>query len=179
MLILASQSPRRKELIKKIEPNFIVIPSDFDEELVHLPAHELPAELSRQKALSIFKDHPEDKVLACDTIVVLGDEVLGKPHTKEIAFKMLKELSGKKHTVISGWTLMTKEKTVTRTVETEVYFNELSDELINAYIETGSPMDKAGAYGIQDEVFHLVSHIVGSMDNVIGLPTEDIKEHWF
>lgn len=179
MLILASQSPRRKELIKKIEPNFIVIPSDFDEELVHLPAHELPAELSRQKALSIFKNHPEDKVLACDTIVVLEDEVLGKPHTKEIAFKMLKELSGKKHTVISGWTLMTKEKTVTRTVETEVYFNELSDEIINAYIETGSPMDKAGAYGIQDEKFHLVNHIVGSMDNVIGLPTEDIKEHWF
>lgn len=179
MLILASQSPRRRELIKKIEPNFTVIPSDFDEELVHLPAHELPAELSRQKALSIFKDHQEDKVLACDTIVVLGEKVLGKPHTKEIAFKMLKELSGKKHIVISGWTLMSKEKTVTRTVETEVYFSELSDELINAYIETGSPMDKAGAYGIQDEEFHLVDHIVGSMDNVVGLPTEDIKEHWF
>lgn len=180
MLILASQSPRRRELIKKIEPNFTVIPSDFDEDKVHVEnAYELPGVLSKYKALAIYEKHPEDKVLACDTIVILDGEVLGKPHSKEEAFKMLRDLSGKVHTVVSGWTLMSKEKTVTRTVRTEVYFNELSDELINAYIETGSPMDKAGAYGIQDEKFHLVNHIEGSMDNVIGLPTEDIKEHWF
>ena len=179
MLILASQSPRRRELIKKITTEFEVIPSDFDESKVEADAYELPGVLSKFKAESIFKSHPNDKVLACDTIVILDGKVLGKPHSKEEAFKMLKELSGNRHTVVSGWTLMSKEKTVTRTVRTEVYFNKLSDELINAYIETGSPMDKAGAYGIQDEKFNLVSHIEGSMDNVIGLPTEDLKEHWF
>lgn len=179
MLILASQSPRRRELIKKITTEFEVIPSDFDESKIEADAYELPGVLSKFKAESIFKSHPNDKVLACDTIVILDGKVLGKPHSKEEAFKMLKELSGNRHTVVSGWTLMSKEKTVTRTVRTEVYFNKLSDELINAYIETGSPMDKAGAYGIQDEKFNLVSHIEGSMDNVIGLPTEDLKEHWF
>lgn len=180
MLILASQSPRRRELIKKIEPNFTVIPSDFDESKVDVKnAFELPGVLSKYKALAIFQKHPEDKVLACDTIVILDGKVLGKPHSKEEAFKMLKDLSNKAHVVVSGWTLMSKEKTITRTVKTEVYFNNLTDELINKYIETGSPMDKAGAYGIQDEGFHLVNHIEGSMDNVIGLPTEDIKQNWF
>lgn len=179
MLILASKSPRRRELIKKIVSDFEIIPSDFDESKIHCNPYKLPGELSKHKALSIFKNHPNDKVLACDTIVILDGEVLGKPHTKEKAFEMLKKLSGKKHVVVSGWTLMDKNKTVTRTVETEVYFNELSDELINKYIETGSPMDKAGAYGIQDKKFNLVSHIKGSMDNVIGLPTEDLKKYWF
>ena len=179
MLILASKSPRRRELIKKIEPNFEVIPSDFDESQIKADPYELPGILSKYKAENIFKDHPNDKILACDTVVILDGEVLGKPHTKEIAFEMLRKLSGKKHSVVSGWTLMNKEKTITRCVKTEVYFNTLSDELINKYIETGSPMDKAGAYGIQDEKFNLVSHIEGSMDNVIGLPTEDLKEHWF
>ena len=123
--------------------------------------------------------HPNDKVLACDTIVILDGKVLGKPHSKEEAFKMLKDLSNKAHVVVSGWTLMSKEKTITRTVRTEVYFNNLTDELINKYIETGSPMDKAGAYGIQDKDFNLVNHIEGSFDNVIGLPVEDIKAHCF
>ena len=92
---------------------------------------------------------------------------------------MLSKLSGEKHVVISGYTIISKEKEVTRTVRTYVYFNKLSDELIDRYIASGSPMDKAGAYGIQDEEFHLVDHIEGSMDNVVGLPTEDIKAHWF
>lgn len=179
MLILASKSPRRRELIKKIETEFEVIPSDFDESQIQADAYELPGVLSKCKAESIFKYHPDDKILACDTIVILDGEVLGKPHTKENAFKMLKKLSGKKHTVVSGWTLLNKEKCITRCVRTEVYFNELSDELIEKYIATGSPMDKAGAYGIQDKEFNLISHIEGSLDNVIGLPTEDIKEHWF
>lgn len=179
MLILASQSPRRRELIKKITKDFIVIPSNVDESTIKADPDELPGELSKLKAYDVFKDHPNDKILACDTIVVLDNKVMGKPHTKEKAFEMLKNLSGKKHVVISGYTLLSKEKVITRCVKTYVYFNKLSDELINKYIETGSPMDKAGAYGIQDKEFNLVDHIKGSMDNVIGLPVEDIKENWF
>lgn len=179
MLILASESPRRRELIKKITKDFTVIPSNIDESLLHIAPHDLPAELSKMKAYSVFSKYPNDSVLACDTVVIIDDELLGKPKTKEEAFKMLKKLSGKKHVVISGYTFVSKEKEVTRTVRTYVYFNNLSDDLINRYIESGSPMDKAGAYGIQDEEFDLVSHIEGDFDNVIGLPVEDIRTHVF
>ena len=92
---------------------------------------------------------------------------------------MLRKLSGKKHIVVSGYCYIKGDKEIASKVITEVYFNELSDELINKYIDTGSPMDKAGAYGIQDEEFHLVNKIKGSLDNVIGLPTEDIYEKCF
>ena len=179
MIILASQSPRRRELIKKITTDFTVIPADVDESIIHVPACDLPGELSKMKAYDIFQRYPNDKILACDTVVIIDGEVLGKPHTKEKASEMLHKLSGRKHVVISGYTLISKEKEITRTVRTYVYFNKLSDELIDKYIATGSPMDKAGAYGIQDKDFDLVNHIEGSFDNVIGLPTEDLKAHWF
>ena len=179
MIILASESPRRRELIKKITKEFTVIPANIDESVLHIPACDLPGELSKLKAYDVFAKYPNDKVLACDTVVIIDGKILGKPHSKEEASKMLHELSGRKHVVISGYTIISKEKEVTRTVRTYVYFNKLSDELIDAYIATGSPMDKAGAYGIQDQEFDLVSHIEGSFDNVIGLPTEDIKAHWF
>ena len=179
MIILASESPRRKELIKKIAKEFTVIPANIDESVLHIPACDLPGELSKLKAYDIFAKYPNDKVLACDTVVIIDGQILGKPHSKEQASEMLHKLSGRKHVVISGYTIISKEKEVTRTVRTYVYFNKLSDELIDAYIATGSPMDKAGAYGIQDKEFDLVNHIEGSFDNVIGLPTEDIKQHWF
>ena len=179
MLILASESPRRKELIKKITSDFIVVPSNVDESLLHITPHDLPAELSKLKAYSVFSKYPNDEVLACDTVVILDGELMGKPKTKKEAFDMLSKLSDKKHVVISGYTYISKDKEITRTVRTYVYFNKLSPELINKYIESGSPMDKAGAYGIQDREFDLVNHIEGSFDNVIGLPTEDILQHWF
>jgi len=179
MLILASESPRRRQLIKKIIQEFTVIPSNVDESVLHIPAHDLPGELSKLKAYSVFAKYPNDAVLACDTVVILENELMGKPRSKEDARRMLKELSGKKHEVLSGYTYISKEKEVTRTVRTFVYFNNLSDELIDRYIESGSPMDKAGAYGIQDEEFDLVNHIEGSFDNVMGLPVEDIKQHVF
>ena len=179
MIILASESPRRRELIKKITKEFTVIPANIDESVLHIPACDLPGELSKLKAYDVFAKYPNDKVLACDTVVIIDGQILGKPHSKEEAKNMLQKLSGRKHVVISGYTIISKEKEVTRTVRTYVYFNKLSDELIEKYIASGSPMDKAGAYGIQDEEFHLVDHIEGSMDNVVGLPTEDIKAHWF
>ena len=179
MTILASESPRRRELIKKITQEFTVIPANIDESILHVPACDLPGELSKMKAYDVFQKHPNDKILACDTVVIIDGQILGKPHSKEQASEMLHKLSGRKHVVISGYTIISKEKEVTRTVRTYVYFNKLSDELIDRYIASGSPMDKAGAYGIQDEEFNLVDHIEGSMDNVVGLPTEDIKAHWF
>lgn len=179
MIILASESPRRRELIKKITKEFTVIPANIDESVLHIAPHDLPGELSKLKAYDVFAKYPNDKVLACDTVVILDGELMGKPHTKEKASEMLHKLSGRKHVVISGYTLISKEKEITRTVRTYVYFNKLSDELIDKYIASGSPMDKAGAYGIQDKEFDLVNHIEGSFDNVIGLPTEDILQHWF
>lgn len=179
MLILASQSPRRRELIKKITNDFIVIPSNVDESSLHIDPSALPGELSKLKAYSIFSSYPNDTVLACDTVVILKGELMGKPKSKEEAKQMLRKLSNNKHVVISGYTFINKNKEVTRTVKTYVYFNKLSEELIEKYVETGSPMDKAGAYGIQDKEFDLVNHIEGSFDNVIGLPVEDIKSHCF
>lgn len=179
MLILASESPRRRELLKKITSKYTVVPSNFDESTVKLEAHDLPGELSRFKAYSVYSRYPNDEVLACDTVVILNNKVIGKPKSKEEAKEMLRELSGKKHVVLSGYTYISKDKEITRSVKTYVYFNHLSDELIDAYIETGSPMDKAGAYGIQDKDFDLVNHIEGSFDNVMGLPVEDIKQHVF
>ena len=178
-MLFRSESPRRRELIKKITKEFTVIPANIDESVLHIPACDLPGELSKLKAYDVFAKYPNDKVLACDTVVIIDGQILGKPHSKEEAKNMLQKLSGRKHVVISGYTIISKEKEVTRTVRTYVYFNKLSDELIDAYIATGSPMDKAGAYGIQDQEFDLVNHIEGSFDNVIGLPTEDIKAHWF
>ncbi len=179
MLILASESPRRRELIKKITSNFTVIPSNIDESLLHIAPHDLPAELSKMKAYSVYSKYPNDEVLACDTVVIIDNELLGKPKSKKEAYDMLSKLSNRKHVVISGYTYISKDKEITRTVRTYVYFNKLSEETINKYIESGSPMDKAGAYGIQDEEFNLVNHIEGDFDNVIGLPVNDIKAHVF
>ena len=179
MIILASASPRRRELIKMLTNDFVVIPSDVDESIIHTEPHALPAELSKIKAYSIFSRYPNDTVIACDTIVILDGKIMGKPHSKEEAKEMLKALSGRKHVVISGYTYINKEREITRTVRTYVYFNKLSEDTIDAYIKSGSPMDKAGAYGIQDDEYNLVSHIEGSFYNVVGFPVEDIKAHCF
>ena len=146
--------------------------------LVVVPAHEHPLDVARLKAYRIFQNHPEDDVLACDTVVIIDGEILGKPRDEKEAFQMLKKLSGKKHIVLSGYTFINRNREINRTVRTEVYFRALDDNLILRYIKTGSPLDKAGAYGIQDD-FALVERIVGSYDNVMGFPSEDIAKHCF
>ena len=177
MFILASGSPRRKELLKKLIPEFEVIVPNVDETLLHIQAKDLPAEESKAKAYAIKSKYPEAEVLSCDTVVVLDGVALGKPVDEEDAKRMLRAQSGRKEIVLSGYTYIGKGREITRTVATEVYFNELSDELIDAYVKTKKPLDKAGAYGIQDEGFPLIREIVGSFDNVMGLPTEDIALH--
>lgn len=178
MFILASSSPRRKELLKKLIPEYAILVPDVDERILDLSPSDLAAEESKIKAYAISSLHPHDEVLACDTIVVLDGKILGKPKDEADAITMLKEESGKRQIVLSGYTYIGKGKEITRTVATEVYFNELSDELIRDYVATKKPLDKAGAYGIQDG-YPLVDHIVGSFDNVMGLPTEDIAVHVF
>ena len=178
MFILASGSPRRKELLSKLIKDFRVIVPDIDESLLHVEAKDLPAEESKAKAYAISASFPDDEVLSCDTVVVLNGVALGKPKDIEDAKRMLREQSGQKQVVLSGYTYIGKGKEITRTVATEVYFNKLSEELIERYIQEKMPLDKAGAYGIQDG-YPLIERIEGSFDNVMGLPTEDIAKHVF
>lgn len=177
MLILASASPRRKELLKKVRKDFTVIVPEIDESsLAFLPAKDLPLEESRLKAYALAGQYPHDEILACDTVVVLGETVLGKPHSKEEAKAMLNALSGRKHVVLSGYTYLSPIREITRTVKTAVYFQTLSEEQIDDYLSRFRPYDKAGSYGIQDD-FPLVARIEGGFDNVMGLPTEDLLAH--
>ena len=179
MIILASASPRRKELMRKeISSSFVVIVPHIDESLSfkkYVDGRDIVKDISLRKCLEVAKDHNDDLVIAADTVVVLGNEIIGKPKNKKDAFKILRELSGKEHYVYTGYALKQGDKLVQGIAKSSVFFNELSDELINAYIETGSPMDKAGAYGLQDnEKFPLVKKTSGSNNNIIGFPTEQI-----
>lgn len=176
MLILASSSPRRKELLAKLVRDFAVIPPEIDESLLHLDPKDLPAEESKEKAYAIASLYPGDEILACDTVVVLDGKALGKPKDEEDAIRMLLEESGKRQVVLSGYTYLGKGVEITRTVASYVYFNKLSLEEITRYVKEKRPLDKAGAYGIQDG-YGLIERIEGSYDNVMGLPTEDISKH--
>lgn len=178
MFILASSSPRRKQLLSKLVDDFRIVSPDVDERALHLGPSELAAEESKIKAYAVASHYPDDEILACDTIVVLDGKVLGKPENEENAKEMLSSLSGRKHVVLSGYTYIGKGKEITRTVATDVYFNVLSEELIADYVAKKKPLDKAGSYGIQDG-YPLVERIVGSYDNVMGLPTEDIAKFVF
>ncbi|MBE7100092.1 MAG: septum formation protein Maf [Clostridiales bacterium] len=175
--ILASASPRRKELLAELIKEFEVIPSSANEEVKgKLSAKALVETLASRKAEEVaFREENAGKfVLGSDTVVVFGKEVLGKPKDEEDAFRMLKMLSGEKHEVWTGVCVASvkngKYRAKVKAEKTSVYFNDLSDEWIWKYIHSGSPMDKAGAYGIQDG--GLVKKIHGSYSNVVGLPLE-------
>lgn len=179
--ILASASPRRKELLAELIQEFEIIPSNADESTAGcLAPKRLVAYLAAIKAEEVAK-RPENAgkmVIGSDTVVAFGDIVLGKPKDEEDAFRMLKMLSGKKHAVYTGVCFTSVNegatKCYTKVDKTLVYFNELSDEWIWAYIKGGSPMDKAGAYGIQDG--GLVKKIKGSYTNVVGFPLELVRK---
>lgn len=176
-LILASGSPRRKELLEKAGLQFEIVKSDYEEDMtLDLPPHELVEHLSLGKALDVAKKFNDAVVISADTIVVLDGEILGKPHTPENATEMLKKLNGKKHSVFTGFTIIDIEnnKTVTRSVETFVFFKNNAEAEIDAYVETGEPLDKAGAYAIQGLGGRLIERIEGSLSNVIGLPVEEL-----
>lgn len=178
MFILASSSPRRKELLSLLIKDFTIIVPDIDERLLNpaVSPKDLALEESRLKAYKIFSTHHNDEVLACDTIVLLGENLLEKPTDEEDAVKMLMLEQGKRQTVISAYTYLSPSKEITRSVVSHVYFNPLTEEEIRTYVKKYLPLDKAGAYGIQDD-FPLIDRIEGSFYNVMGLPVEDLKAH--
>ncbi len=174
MYVLASGSPRRKELLSLIIPEYEVLVSGCDEFVPEgTPAEKVPAILAEQKALAVAKLRPEDTVIGSDTVVVLNDEIFGKPKGEAHAHAMLKALSGKKHFVYTGVAVAEKGEVRSFVQKTEVEFYELSDETIEKYIATGEPMDKAGAYGIQGKGSVLVKGIAGDYFNVMGLPVAE------
>ena len=169
-LILASGSPRRKELLSLFGVPFTVRAADIDETMDpnKAPFNEV-ARVSRLKALAVPREK-DDVVVAADTIVVCGSAVLGEPHSREEAIRMLTALSGRDHQVMTGCTVVRGEKAETFTEVTDLHFRPLGEAEIARYVDSGEPMDKAGAYGIQGGAALFCEKIVGDYYNVMGLP---------
>lgn len=168
-LILASQSPRRQQLLSSLGYSFITDPSGSEEVFdPSLSVDDALMKVALHKAEDVQKRHPEDVILAADTIVLLDGQILGKPADANEAKAMLHALSGRSHEVKTGLALICGSEKSEQTVTSKVHFRQLSDDEIDTYVATGSPLDKAGAYGIQEVSF--ASNVEGSFTNVIGLP---------
>lgn len=177
MLILASASPRRKELISIISKDVLIKPADVDESFsADIKAEAVPEMLAVRKAAFIAKDHPDDTVIGCDTSVIVDGVVLGKPTDTEDAKRMLRLLSGKTHQVITGCAVFKNGRSLSFSEKTDVTFYPLSDKEIDDYVDTFEPMDKAGAYGIQGYGSLLVKEIRGDYFNVVGLPVGKLNK---
>ncbi|WKY45210.1 Maf family protein [Eubacteriaceae bacterium ES2] len=188
-VILASQSPRRQELMKFITSNFIVEAPHVDEKKIEdcllkrckpsrKTAKKLVAELSFEKAMAVYKNHPDHLVIGADTVVVLGNEVLGKPGNKKEAVLMLKKLFGKTHLVMTGVTIIDEgsyEQFVSSSSIRFYNWTNMMKQAVIAYVESGKPMDKAGAYGIQEEAGLFVKWIKGDYNNIVGLPVGQLN----
>lgn len=184
--ILASSSPRRREIISTMIDNFEIIKPDIDETQHENEAPlDYVARLSREKAAAVQAQINDDSpILAADTVVILAadtigietnGEILGKPINAEDARAMLKRLCNRPHRVCTTFTLLQGEKSHTETVCTTVHMRDYTDAEIDAYIATGDPFDKAGSYAIQHEGFHPVREIEGSYTNVVGLPADEVR----
>jgi len=168
-IVLASQSPRRKELLARIVPEFTVIVTQADENISDsLPPEEYVMQLACRKARAA--ECSSSLVIGSDTVVVCNGQILGKPRDEQDAYEMLKVMSGRSHFVYTGVAVIDGEREIVDFEKTEVVFDSLSDETIRKYIATGEPMDKAGSYGIQGIGSVLVSEIHGDYSNVVGLP---------
>lgn len=176
-IILASQSPRRKELLKYIFDDFESIPSNADETPPEdIEARYVPQMLAVRKAMDISKIRPEALVIGCDTVVILDGKIFGKPHNEKEAFEMLKALSGRTHEVISGVCLCYgSSRTLSFSQTTGVTFYPLSDSDILSYIKKCPPFDKAGSYGVQDCGGLFVKSLNGDHYNVMGFPIARLK----
>ena len=176
-IILASNSPRRKELLEKHNIKFKVIVSNVDEKTDStLTVYENVKMLASLKAEDVFKANSDRIVLAADTIVVYNNEILGKPKDEEDAFRMLRLLSGNKHEVITAVAVISEELKLIEYEVSTVEFREMSDEEIYEYIKTKEPMDKAGSYAIQGIGSKFIVNYVGEFDNIMGLPMKLVKE---
>lgn len=175
-LILASGSPRRKQLLEQAHIDFEVITSDIDEtNPPGMPGEDVPVHLAQKKAAAVAALHPSRDILAADTVVLLDGDILGKPANDEEAKVMLARLSGKLHRVVTGVCLIKGGKEHTLSVMTEVYFRQLSSTQISFYVEKYHPLDKAGAYAIQEYIGIVgIEKIVGDYYNVMGLPVGEL-----
>ena len=175
-IILASKSPRRKEILETMGVQFEIDVADVDESVdACLSPVEAVCEISKRKAQKIAERHGDDGiVISADTVVVIDGKIIGKPKDKEDAFCILKNLSGRTHQVYTGFTVCGNGKTKTDFEVTKVHFKELCDDDIRRYVATGEPMDKAGAYGIQQKGNLFVDYIHGDYYNVVGFPISKI-----
>ena len=175
-VILASQSPRRIELLKTVIKNFRIVPSKIDEVCdINLSPEENAILLGRKKATCVAKEHPHNLVIGADTMVVLENKIIGKPTDAENARQILKQLSGQEHKVITGVAVV-HLKIFSAVSISHVRIKALTQNEINSYVESGEPMDKAGAYAIQGEGSFLVESYSGSYSNIIGLPMDLLKD---
>ena len=176
-LILASGSPRRRDFLTELGIDFtVIVPS-----VAETPEHdespwEFALRIASEKARVVSRPNPDAWVLAADTIVVLGDDILGKPADQTEAGRMLNRLAGRRHEVLTGFYIRNEKESCAmgQVVETEVFFTPFSAETAAAYVATGEPLDKAGAYGIQGQGGVLVEKINGSYSNVVGLPLAEV-----
>ena len=178
-IILASASPRRKEILKKTGLHFSICTSDYKEDInLSLKPRALAKFLSRKKAETVAHKYKNAIIIAADTFIVFKNRLLGKPHTDREAEKMLNMLNGKAHSVITGFTIMdtASKKILSRSVETKVYFKKLGRKEINAYVRSKEPLDKAGAYAIQGLGSAFIERIDGDFLNVVGLPLRALTE---
>lgn len=175
MIILASNSPRRREILTSLNINFKCFPADVDEN-IDLKGNEMVMELARRKAQKVFQSHPEDIILGSDTIVMLNDKIYGKPKDRDDCFNILKELSNKTHSVITGVCIMKRDKTVLFYDEAFVTFKNLEDSDIYDYINTKEPFDKAGGYAIQGIGKRLIKEYKGDFYTIMGLPKEMVRK---
>jgi septum formation protein len=176
-LILASASPRRKELLKQIVSDFTVVPPNIDEIIdLSVPIEEAIEKLSLNKAQAVASQYPEATIIAADSIVYFKGQVLGKPKNRQHAHNMLKQLSGQEHRVITGVTVLNhKGRTISFSDSVRVKFKAISDDKLKAYLNTKEPYDKAGAYAIQGKGKAFVEYYNGEFETVVGLPTNKIK----
>ena len=176
-IVLASQSPRRKELLEKCNVTFTCDPADIDESMNTRNNLQLEIQnLAYRKADAVLKRHPEDLIIGSDTIVVLNNEVLGKPKDEQDAFRMLKHLQGNTHEVITGLCFLSKKRKCTAVSISKVAFSTMDDAEIKEYISTGECMDKAGAYGIQGFGGKYITRIEGDYYTIMGLPLNLVYE---
>jgi septum formation protein len=170
-IVLASRSPRRSELLSRLGLDFEIVPAEIDESYVD---HEMPADhaerLAREKAVTVMHDHPNALVIGSDTIVVLESDVLGKPRDEEDAVRMLLRLEGRQHEVFTAVAVGWGGEVRSALERVKVRFTALGEEQCRAYVATGEPLDKAGAYGIQGFGSALVEGIEGDYFAVMGLP---------
>lgn len=178
-IILASGSSRRKELLEIIGLKFKVEPSNYNEDIRSgVEPHEIARRISLEKARVIASKHKNSIIIAADTFIVFGGQILGKPNTEDAARKMLEIMNGKSHSVITGFSIIDSgnNKILSRSVETKVYIRKLTTEEIKAYVSSNEPLDKAGAYAIQGLGSVIVEKIDGDYFNVVGLPLFALAE---